>query len=152
MDSKPNFIYRRLITEQVGRPRNSQYAEKSSDNTAAAQPVVQSPRKILLDCGANVASTVLLFRETYPGGRDFTIHSFEIDDRLSPYFSPYDKHRLHCPVGVAGKDGMLNDNKNSIIFCFSVGQSHLGSYFLLSSAVAQATSSKVTPQTCSPLR
>ncbi|XP_022089500.1 uncharacterized protein LOC110978657 [Acanthaster planci] len=67
----------------------------------------QSPRKILLDCGANVASTVLLFRETYPGGRDFTIHSFEIDDRLAPYFKPYDKHHLHCPVGVAGKNGNM---------------------------------------------
>ncbi|XP_038077321.1 uncharacterized protein LOC119745168 [Patiria miniata] len=64
-------------------------------------------RKIFLDCGANVASTVQLFRETYPGGRDFTIHSFEIDERLSPYFEPYDKHHLHCPVGVAGKDGNM---------------------------------------------
>ena len=69
-------------------------------------PAPEQPRKILLDCGANVASTVLLFRETYPGGRDFTIHSFEIDDRLAPYFSPYDKLHLHCPVGVAGKNGL----------------------------------------------
>ncbi|XP_038078578.1 uncharacterized protein LOC119745942 [Patiria miniata] len=79
-------------------------ADKAKDRQETDR---SSPRKILLDCGANVASTVLLFRETYPGGRDFTIHSFEIDDRLSPYFSPYDKHHLHCPVGVAGKDGNM---------------------------------------------
>ncbi|KAI8496944.1 hypothetical protein Bbelb_255990 [Branchiostoma belcheri] len=62
------------------------------------------PRKILLDCGANVASTVQLFRETYPGGRDYTIHSFELDSRLAPYFASYSDHVLHCPVAVAGKD------------------------------------------------
>ena len=65
-------------------------------------------RKILLDCGANVASTVELFRNTYPGGRNFTIHSFEIDERLAPYFSPYEHHVMHCPEGVAGEDGKSN--------------------------------------------
>ncbi|XP_019614373.1 PREDICTED: uncharacterized protein LOC109462283 [Branchiostoma belcheri] len=65
------------------------------------------PRKILLDCGANVASTVQLFRETYPDGRDYTIHSFELDSRLAPYFASYSDHVLHCPVAVAGKDGNI---------------------------------------------
>ncbi|XP_019614337.1 PREDICTED: galactose-3-O-sulfotransferase 2-like [Branchiostoma belcheri] len=62
-------------------------------------------RKILLDRGANVASTVQLFRETYPGGHDFIIHSFEIDERLAPFFAPYPNHVLHCPTGVSNKDG-----------------------------------------------
>ncbi|XP_071947286.1 uncharacterized protein [Antedon mediterranea] len=66
-----------------------------------------SGKKILLDCGANMASTVELFRETYPQGKDFTIHSFEIDDRLAPYFSPYSNHYLHCPLGVADTDGNM---------------------------------------------
>ncbi|XP_078700039.1 uncharacterized protein LOC144926876 [Branchiostoma floridae x Branchiostoma belcheri] len=61
------------------------------------------PRKILLDCGANVASTV----QTYPDGRDYTIHSFELDSRLAPYFASYSDHVLHCPVAVAGKDGNI---------------------------------------------
>ncbi|XP_071947605.1 uncharacterized protein [Antedon mediterranea] len=65
------------------------------------------PRKILLDCGGNMASTVELFRETYPDGKQFIIHSFEIDERLAPYFSPYEKHYLHCPVGVASEDGNM---------------------------------------------
>ncbi|XP_035698965.1 uncharacterized protein LOC118431764 isoform X1 [Branchiostoma floridae] len=65
------------------------------------------PRKILLDCGANVASTVQLFRETYPDGQDFIIHSFEIDERLAPFFAPYPNHVLHCPTGVSIKDGNM---------------------------------------------
>ncbi|XP_071947611.1 uncharacterized protein [Antedon mediterranea] len=65
------------------------------------------PRKILLDCGGNMASTVELFRETYPDGKQFIIHSFEIDERLAPYFSPYEKHYLHCPVGVASEYGNM---------------------------------------------
>ncbi|XP_022096709.1 uncharacterized protein LOC110982537 [Acanthaster planci] len=81
-----------------------QLRKKDKDDIRTLPP---KPRKIFLDCGANVASTVQLFRETYPGARDFTIHSFEIDERLSPYFEPYDKHHLHCPVGVAGKDGNM---------------------------------------------
>ncbi|XP_078700041.1 uncharacterized protein LOC144926878 [Branchiostoma floridae x Branchiostoma belcheri] len=64
-------------------------------------------RKILLDCGANVASTVQLFRETYPGGHDFIIHSFEIDERLAPFFAPYPNHVLHSPTGVSNKDGNM---------------------------------------------
>ncbi|XP_078656716.1 uncharacterized protein LOC144902934 [Branchiostoma floridae x Branchiostoma belcheri] len=67
----------------------------------------RQPRKILLDCGANVASTVQLFRETYPDGRDFIIHSFEIDERLAPFFAPYSNHVLHCPTGVSNKDGNM---------------------------------------------
>ncbi|XP_035667436.1 uncharacterized protein LOC118410064 [Branchiostoma floridae] len=65
------------------------------------------PRKILLDCGANVASTVQLFRETYPDGRNYIIHSFELDVRLAPYFASYSNHVLHCPVAVAGEDGNI---------------------------------------------
>ncbi|XP_078621341.1 uncharacterized protein LOC144887817 [Branchiostoma floridae x Branchiostoma japonicum] len=65
------------------------------------------PRKILLDCGANVASTVQLFRETYPGGTDYIIHSFELDARLAPYFASYSNHVLHCPVAVAGQNGNM---------------------------------------------
>ncbi|XP_066266855.1 uncharacterized protein [Branchiostoma lanceolatum] len=65
------------------------------------------PRKILLDCGANVASTVQLFRETYPDGKDYIIHSFELDARLAPYFASYSNHVLHCPVAVAGEDGNI---------------------------------------------
>ncbi|XP_066299327.1 uncharacterized protein [Branchiostoma lanceolatum] len=65
------------------------------------------PRKILLDCGANVASTVQMFRETYPDGQDFIIHSFEIDERLAPFFAPYPNHVLHCPTGVSNKDGNM---------------------------------------------
>ncbi|XP_078663428.1 uncharacterized protein LOC144906735 isoform X2 [Branchiostoma floridae x Branchiostoma belcheri] len=75
-------------------------AEAASTNT-------KEPRKILLDCGANVASTVQLFRETYPDGQDFIIHSFEIDERLTPFFAPYPNHVLHCPTGVSNKDGNM---------------------------------------------
>ncbi|CAH1264752.1 Hypp3053 [Branchiostoma lanceolatum] len=92
-----------------------QFGYVSSINTANCQPIrtnitVRSPyqpRKILLDCGANVASTVQLFRETYPGGKDFLIHSFELDHRLAPYFAPYSNHVLHCPIAVSEKDGNM---------------------------------------------
>ena len=47
----------------------------------------------------------MLFRETYPGGEDFEIHSFEIDDRLAPYFAAYHGVNLNCPVGVSNKTG-----------------------------------------------
>ncbi|XP_078589447.1 uncharacterized protein LOC144869802 [Branchiostoma floridae x Branchiostoma japonicum] len=70
-------------------------------------PAAGQPRKILLDCGANVASTVQFFRETYPDGQDFIIHSFEIDERLAPFFAPYPNHVLHCPTGVSNKDGNM---------------------------------------------
>ncbi|XP_035658098.1 uncharacterized protein LOC118403482 [Branchiostoma floridae] len=66
------------------------------------------PKKILLDCGANVASTVQLFRETYPEGKDYTIHSFELDARLAPYFASYSNHVLHCPVAVSAQDGNIS--------------------------------------------
>ncbi|XP_071801675.1 uncharacterized protein [Asterias amurensis] len=97
-------VLRRSPTEQgavVLKHEPNLEVEKADESNA------KKPRKILLDCGANVASTVLLFRETYPDGADYIIHSFEIDDRLAPYFSPYEKHHLHCPVGVAGKDGNM---------------------------------------------
>ncbi|XP_070549578.1 uncharacterized protein [Ptychodera flava] len=76
------------------------------------------PRKILLDCGANVASTVNLFRETYPDAKDYIIHSFEIDAGLAPYFAYYqDKgHTLHCPVGVADKDGNMTAYNEEVWF------------------------------------
>ncbi|KAI8485904.1 hypothetical protein Bbelb_364560 [Branchiostoma belcheri] len=77
-------------------------------------PTAGEPRKILLDCGANVASTVQLFRETYPGGKDFIIHSFEIDERLAPYFAPYPNHVLHCPTGVSNKDGNMTAYLESV--------------------------------------
>ncbi|XP_078699528.1 uncharacterized protein LOC144926531 [Branchiostoma floridae x Branchiostoma belcheri] len=77
-------------------------------------PTAGEPRKILLDCGANVASTVQMFRETYPGGKDFIIHSFEIDERLAPYFAPYPNHVLHCPTGVSNKDGNMTAYLESV--------------------------------------
>ncbi|XP_078698479.1 uncharacterized protein LOC144925982 isoform X2 [Branchiostoma floridae x Branchiostoma belcheri] len=77
-------------------------------------PTAGEPRKILLDCGANVASTVQLFRETFPGGKDFIIHSFEIDERLAPYFAPYPNHVLHCPTGVSNKDGNMTAYLESV--------------------------------------
>ncbi|XP_077863962.1 uncharacterized protein LOC144348759, partial [Saccoglossus kowalevskii] len=36
-----------------------------------------------------MASSVLLFREIYPNGKDYEIYSFEIDNRLKPYFAAY---------------------------------------------------------------
>ncbi|XP_072042664.1 uncharacterized protein [Amphiura filiformis] len=86
--------------------------EKVQPQLLRQETIEEKPkqRKILLDCGANVASTVELFRNTYPGGREFIIHSFEIDERLAPYFRPYyndEKHVLHCPEAVADKDGNM---------------------------------------------
>ncbi|XP_072023999.1 uncharacterized protein [Amphiura filiformis] len=65
-------------------------------------------RKFFLDCGANTASSVEFFRNTYPDGRDYIIHSFEIDQRLCPYFSPYQNLHLHCPVAVSFQNGYVN--------------------------------------------
>ncbi|XP_071941098.1 uncharacterized protein [Antedon mediterranea] len=91
--------------------RNVEADIRTLTNTMDSRPTTpnrQPQRKILLDCGGNVASTVKMFRETYPGGKDFIIHSFEIDDRLCPYFSPYhNNHHLHCPVGVSDHDGNM---------------------------------------------
>ncbi|XP_022107633.1 uncharacterized protein LOC110988446 isoform X2 [Acanthaster planci] len=106
------------VVRQVYRGSNEVASLYGRENVQAASRVQSlnkdidvgnpaEPRKILLDCGANVASTVQLFRETYPKGHEYTIHSFEIDDRLAPYFKPYRNHHLHCPVGVAGKDGNM---------------------------------------------
>ncbi|XP_019625007.1 PREDICTED: uncharacterized protein LOC109470488 [Branchiostoma belcheri] len=66
---------------------------------------IKRKRKILLDCGGNIASTVELFRETYPGGHEFLIHSFEMDPSLAPYYAPYSDVVLHNPVAVSNKDG-----------------------------------------------
>ncbi|XP_071947593.1 uncharacterized protein [Antedon mediterranea] len=93
----------KILSHEMGRSRTSKVAQE----IAHKEPNKYSPRKILLDCGANMASTVSLFRETYPDGKEFIIHSFEIDDRLAPYFSPYKNHTLHCPLGVADSDGNM---------------------------------------------
>ncbi|XP_070536389.1 uncharacterized protein [Ptychodera flava] len=65
-------------------------------------------KKYFIDCGANTASSVLLFSETYPGAKDYIIHSFEIDERLRPYFTPFKQDSnlvVHCPEGVAKYEG-----------------------------------------------
>eukprot|EP00058_Branchiostoma_floridae_P021378 XP_002606868.1 hypothetical protein BRAFLDRAFT_91637 [Branchiostoma floridae] len=82
--------------------------EDDKPSSEEAPVTMKRPRKILLDCGANVASSVQLFRETYPDGQDFIIHSFEIDERLAPFFAPYPNHVLHCPTGVSNKDVGMN--------------------------------------------
>ncbi|XP_033108190.1 uncharacterized protein LOC117109854 [Anneissia japonica] len=97
------------VTRMISRPVIT-YNDLATNNRPNSD---STQRKILLDCGGNMASTVGLFRETYPGGKEFIIHSFEIDDRLAPYFSPYGKHHLHCPLGVADSDGKLNDDNNN---------------------------------------
>ncbi|XP_033100207.1 uncharacterized protein LOC117103711 [Anneissia japonica] len=89
------------------------YGTKNVDNKLN-ELNTSGPRKILLDCGGNMASTVELFRETYPDGKNFIIHSFEIDVRLAPYFSPYRDHYLHCPVGVAERDGNMTAFSESV--------------------------------------
>ncbi|XP_078684386.1 uncharacterized protein LOC144917906 [Branchiostoma floridae x Branchiostoma belcheri] len=65
------------------------------------------PEKIFLDVGGNVASSVQLLRETYPGGKEFFVHSFELDPRMAPYFSPYPDHVLHCPIAASNKTGQM---------------------------------------------
>ncbi|XP_078605517.1 uncharacterized protein LOC144878607 [Branchiostoma floridae x Branchiostoma japonicum] len=89
---------------EKGRSEHNEDVQSKEERLPAAG---YQPRKILLDCGANVASTVQLFRETYPDGQDFIIHSFEIDERLAPFFAPYPNHVLHCPTGVSNKDGNM---------------------------------------------
>ncbi|CAH1255271.1 Hypp1498 [Branchiostoma lanceolatum] len=86
---------------------NTTGATKDDVGSPSQQRSSRGPRKILLDCGANVASTVQLFRETYPDGKDYIIHSFELDARLAPYFASYSNHTLHCPVAVAAKNGTI---------------------------------------------
>ncbi|XP_077989919.1 uncharacterized protein LOC144444380 [Glandiceps talaboti] len=71
---------------------------------------LDSPKKYFLDCGANMASSVTLFRDTYPGAYDFIIHSFEIDPQLKPYFAPFTsdgKTFAHIPEGVSSKRGNM---------------------------------------------
>ncbi|XP_071948671.1 uncharacterized protein [Antedon mediterranea] len=105
-----DFTNNTIIQENKPRPVVStsyfgSHGDKQHDDDHKSTDI--GPRKILLDCGGNMASTVELFRETYPDGKEFIIHSFEIDERLAPYFSPYEKHYLHCPVGVASEDGNM---------------------------------------------
>ncbi|XP_038050933.1 uncharacterized protein LOC119724098 isoform X2 [Patiria miniata] len=106
----PKSEMRALTADEVVASVNNVKPEVPKHKADVSEPKAnapRTPRKILLDCGGNVASTVLLFRETYPGGQDYIIHSFEIDDRLAPYYKPYGNHHLHCPVGVAGKNGEM---------------------------------------------
>ncbi|XP_033125283.1 uncharacterized protein LOC117123469 [Anneissia japonica] len=101
---KPSLQYAEVVTIikksglQVNQPQ---------ENQPEPQKKTQTQRKIFLDCGANVASSVQFFRETYPDGKNFIIHSFEIDERLAPYFKPYSNHVLHCPVGVTSQNGSM---------------------------------------------
>ncbi|XP_035697374.1 uncharacterized protein LOC118430544 isoform X1 [Branchiostoma floridae] len=76
----------------------------------------KSSRNILLDCGGNVASTVELFKETYPGGREFIIHSFEMDPRLAPYFAAYPDAVFHNPVAVSNKDSFTMSYLETVWF------------------------------------
>ncbi|XP_070549623.1 uncharacterized protein [Ptychodera flava] len=100
-------IYRstKEARDQNGREihRNDRISPATAERTFS-----NKSRKIFIDAGANVANTVTLFRETYPDGKDYIIHSFDIDERLNPFFGYYagKNHVLHCPVGVADK----NDN------------------------------------------
>ena len=38
---------------------------------------------------------------------EFKIISFEMDDRLAPYFASYGNHHLICPAAVTDKDGEI---------------------------------------------
>ena len=79
------------------------YRTQSESHTNSSQP-----RKIFLDCGANMASSVLMFRELYPNAKEFEIHSFEIDNKLRPYFASYISQGIvnaHIPVGVSSDNG-----------------------------------------------
>ncbi|XP_033628947.1 uncharacterized protein LOC117291402 [Asterias rubens] len=91
-----------------------QSRRRPKETDVAAFLIKNGTRKVFLDCGANVASSVQLFKETYPGGRDYEIYSFEIDGRLAPYFSPYIKHHLYCPVGVASENGNVTAYLESV--------------------------------------
>ncbi|XP_070538219.1 uncharacterized protein [Ptychodera flava] len=86
------------------------YNRRREDEKGNARHPSHTPMKIFLDCGANIASTVRMFRETYPDADQFVMHSFEIDERLKPYFAPYKddpNHILHCPVAVSNKTGQV---------------------------------------------
>ncbi|XP_066296495.1 uncharacterized protein [Branchiostoma lanceolatum] len=114
-----SYLLKTPTTQQVVSPRRSaswlrgparQHGDKiASQNKRFMGDLAQArgKRKVLLDCGGNVASTVQLFRETYPDGKNYIIHSFELDDRLAPYFAPYSNHVLHCPTAVSNKDGNM---------------------------------------------
>ncbi|XP_066299058.1 uncharacterized protein [Branchiostoma lanceolatum] len=72
-----------------------------------AQHADGGPKKIFLDVGGNVASSVQMLREMYPGGKEFIVHSFELDTRMAPYFTPYPDHVLHCPIAASNKNGEM---------------------------------------------
>ncbi|XP_006814122.2 uncharacterized protein LOC100375808 [Saccoglossus kowalevskii] len=63
------------------------------------------PKKYFIDCGGNTASSVRLFKDTYPNSSEYIIHSFEIDDRLKPFYAPYRNTEAHCPVAVSQRNG-----------------------------------------------
>ncbi|XP_070580600.1 uncharacterized protein [Ptychodera flava] len=82
-----------------GRPQH-QASEKKEQHTEPA-------RKFFIDCGGNVASSVVLFHEMYPDASEYFIHSFELDDRLCPYYAPFKNHTLYCPVAVSNVTGEI---------------------------------------------
>ncbi|XP_035682684.1 uncharacterized protein LOC118420087 [Branchiostoma floridae] len=99
------------LRSQLGKCQSRKFVTKFE---AGHVPMVKtfkkktkSQRKFFLDCGANVASSVQLFRDTYPKGQEYIIHSFELDERLAPYFAPYSDHVLHCPTAVSDNDGNM---------------------------------------------
>ncbi|XP_038047892.1 uncharacterized protein LOC119721988 [Patiria miniata] len=105
----------RLYNKDVAtEPARIEMGHRSKEADVAAFLVANGTTKVLLDCGANTASSVQLFRDTYPDGRNYVIHSFEIDERLGPYFSPYRNHHLHCPVGVAAEYGNVTAYLESV--------------------------------------
>nr|XP_002730991.1 PREDICTED: uncharacterized protein LOC100368107 [Saccoglossus kowalevskii] len=87
--------------------RDSNADQLEHQGAGGRQPGGPASRKFFIDCGGNVASSVVLFRETYPDAEDFYIYSFELDARLCPYFAGYTNHTLYCPVAVSNVTGEL---------------------------------------------
>ncbi|XP_022098399.1 uncharacterized protein LOC110983450 [Acanthaster planci] len=105
----------RLYNKDVPtEPVRVEMGRRSKEADVAVYLVPNGTNKVFLDCGANTASSVQLFRDTYPDGRDYVIHSFEIDERLKPYFRAYRNHHLHCPVGVAAEYGNVTAYLESV--------------------------------------
>ncbi|XP_006825531.2 uncharacterized protein LOC100369061 [Saccoglossus kowalevskii] len=99
-DQSEGVDYKPLL--RVGR---KELRINTSSNPPASLP---APRKFFLDCGANMASSVLLFRETYPWAKEYIIHSFEIDPQLRPYFAPFEsKTMFFHNQGVSNTSGKL---------------------------------------------
>ncbi|XP_077862326.1 uncharacterized protein LOC100373196 [Saccoglossus kowalevskii] len=89
----------------------------SNSIVSKKEDISSKPRKIFLDCGGNVASSVQLFKETYPDANEYEIHSFELDPKLRPYFKPYELQgsvTAHVPCGVSDKDGFLTAYLESV--------------------------------------